>query len=127
MALRIAILCVSAAVICVFIRVNRPEIAMVIGLCAGLTACLLAIGELEPVIRVIRTALGSAGLEDGERSLILRACGLTLIGEYASQLCRDAGEGALAQRIDFGMRISLLALAAPAASELIILVTELSV
>ncbi|MBQ3079137.1 MAG: hypothetical protein IJC48_03935 [Clostridia bacterium] len=127
MAVRIAVLCVLAALICVFLRVERPEIAMAAGLVAGLTACLMALGELESAFGSIRSLLNRTIAERDDLRLILRACGLSLIGEYACQICRDAGEGALAQRIEFGLRVSLFALAAPFALELMNMVLEFPV
>ena len=95
-AVKIAALVVAAAVLCVAIRVNRPELAMAVGLIAGLTACLLSMDELAGAVRVLKEWLAKAGADDGDTALLLRLCGLSLIGEYAAQLCRDAGEGALA-------------------------------
>lgn len=126
MAIKIAALCVAAAVICVAIRVNRPEIAMATGLAAGLVACLMATDELGAIVSLVRDMASGAGLGDADSALLLRACGLALIGEYASALCRDAGESALSQRVEFAMRISLLALAAPLASRVLGAVSALA-
>ena len=117
-AVKIAALVVAAAVLCVAIRVNRPELAMAVGLIAGLTACLLSMDELAGAVRVLKEWLAKAGADDGDTALLLRLCGLSLIGEYAAQLCRD-GEGALAQRVEFGTRVSLTALLTPLAAEVL--------
>ena len=116
-AVKIAALVVAAAVLCVAIRVNRPELAMAVGLIAGLTACLLSMDELAGAVRVLKEWLAKA--DDGDTALLLRLCRLSLIGEYAAQLCRDAGEGALAQRVEFGTRVSLTALLTPLAAEVL--------
>ncbi len=118
-AVKIAALLVAAAVLCVAIRVNRPELAMAVGLLAGLTACLLSMDELAGAVRILKEWLTKAGADDGDTALLLRLCGLSLIGEYAAQLCRDAGEGALAQRVEFGTRVSLTALLTPLAAEVL--------
>ncbi len=126
MALKIAAICVSAAIVCLAIRVNRPEIALAAALAAGTIACLLAVGELGATVELLKTMLNSSGMGEADSYLILRACGLSLIGEYAAQLCRDAGEGALAQRVEMGMRVSLLALCAPLAKDVLKMITELA-
>lgn len=116
MALKIAVLCVATAVICVAIRVHRPEIALVTALAAGIAACVLALDGLKTTAQAFQAILNRTGVSDENTALILKVCGLALIGEYASALCRDAGENALAQRVDFGMRISLISLIAPLAA-----------
>ena len=125
MALKIAVMCVAAAVVCVAIRVNRPEIALATALAAGLIACALSISEIRTVIDDIKRMMNRANLENSDLSLILRASGLALIGEYASQLCRDAGEGALSQRVEFAVRVSLLVMVSPLAMEVMTEIVDL--
>ena len=49
---------------------------------------------------------------------MLRAAGITVIAELAAQLCRDAGERALAGRVSLIARASILALCVPLVSRL---------
>jgi len=65
----------------------------------------------------------AAGM-DGGPALILRAAGVSLIAEFASQLCEDAGEKALAGRIELAVRVTLFAMAAPLIADLVSLVTK---
>ena len=44
---------------------------------------------------------------------------MSSISDYVAQLCRDAGEGALTQRVEFGTRVSLTALLMPLAAEVL--------
>ena len=125
MALRVAALCVAAAVICSSIRVIRPEIALATAFAAGITACVLSMDEIEALLGGLRDMMKNAELGESDVSLILRAGGLTLIGEYASQLCRDAGEGALSQRVEFSTRVTLLALSIPLVTEVLNVVCEM--
>ena len=52
-------------------------------------------------------------------------CGIAVIAEFASDICWDAGEGALAHRIDVGVRIGVVASALPAAAEIMERIAEL--
>ena len=53
------------------------------------------------------------------RSAVLRGAGVAVISDFAAQLCRDAGEGALAGRVTLIARVSILALCAPLAAGLL--------
>lgn len=119
MALRVAALCVAAAIVCSSVRAIRPEITLTVALAAGATACVLSMDEIETLVGGLRDLLKSASLRQSDISLILRTGGLTLVGEYAAQLCRDAGEGALSQRVEFSTRITLLALSLPLVTEVL--------
>ena len=50
--------------------------------------------------------------------LLLKLCGMAVIAEFASDICKDAGEGALAHRIDMAVRLGIMAGAVPLAAEL---------
>ncbi len=125
MALKVAVLCVAAACLCLFLRVGRPEMSLMVALAAGVCACVMSLDELKQVIGTIKTVFHEASLGAEDTQVILKAAGISIAGEYGAQLCRDAGEGALAQRVDMAIRISLLALASPFLLRAITLFSEL--
>ena len=126
MAVKIAVLCVAAAVMCLFLRSFRPEIALTVALAAGVIACMLSLDELREIVRGIKTAFQSAQVEEEDVIMIVKAMGFAIAGEYSAQLCRDAGEGALAQRVDMAVRISLMALAVPLIMRVLDVIMELN-
>ena len=44
---------------------------------------------------------------------ILKIVGVAYIADFGSQICRDAGEGALASKIEFAAKIIVLVMAVP--------------
>lgn len=106
-------MCVAAAVMCLFLKSSRPEIAMTVALAAGVFACVLSLDELREVVDMVKNALSMARVEAEDALLIVKVSGIAIAGEYAAQLCRDAGEGSLAQRVDMAVRLTLMALTAP--------------
>ena len=107
------LLCVAAALMCAALRVQRPELAMALSMAAGIMALIWALRFVEETVVQLRMLAGGAGLSEGSVSLMLRAAGVALLTEFASQLCKDAGEGALAGRVEFGGRAALLAMSVP--------------
>ena len=111
--------CVAAAMICATIRVQRPELATGISLAVGaavLAAMAVRAGNVIPEARRLWGMLSSIDADAG--SAMLRAAGITVIAELAAQLCRDAGERALAGRVSLIARASILALCVPLVSRL---------
>ena len=120
MALRWMGLCAAAAIICTQLRPQRPELATVIALAAG-TAVIAALAnqikEQLPRLSMLWNAFEDA---DGDiRSAVLRGAGLAVASDFAAQLCRDAGESALAGRVMLIARVSILALCVPLVSGLL--------
>lgn len=120
-------LCVAAAMICAMLRVQRPEMATAVSLAVGMAALVmlsLRVRAMLPELEGLRVLFREM---DGEAvAAVLRAAGITLIAELGSQLCRDAGETALAGRIGIIARAAILALCVPLVSRLVELLGQLA-
>ena len=121
--MRVALICVGAALACAALRPARPELPLAIGLAGGLAALLALRDELAAVAALLRELLGESGLSEAHAGLLFKALGIALICEFAAGLCRDAGETALAGRVELGARIVLLGLAVPLVEGLLALIS----
>ena len=122
--LRILVLCLSAAMICMTLRAAHPQIAAAVAMAAGVAALMLSGTDLGRFSQALRT-LEDYAQADLKPLYLMKVCGIAVIAEFASDVCRDAGEGALAHRIDVGVRIGVVASALPAAAEIMARISEL--
>lgn len=122
--LRILVLCLSAAMICMTLRAAHPQIAAAVAMAAGVAALMLSGTDLGRFSQALRT-LEDYAQADVQPLYLMKVCGIAVIAEFASDVCRDAGEGALAHRIDVGVRIGVVASALPAAAEIMARISEL--
>lgn len=122
-AVRIALMLLAAALACATMRVHRPDLAVGVALAAGAAALVLVLPGLRTAADTLARFAQASGLEDGA-ALILRATGISLIAEFAARLCEDAGEKALAGRVELVVRVALFAMAAPLLVELLDTITE---
>lgn len=118
-ALRILILCISAAMICAAIRSQHPQIASAVALAAGIAALMLSSADIRQVSRTIESLEAYAEKSGVHHVRLLKLCGVVVISEFASDVCRDSGEASLAHRIDMGVRIAILASALPSVAEIL--------
>lgn len=121
-------LCVAAAMICALIRVQRPELATVVSLAAGMAVVAMLATQLRgemPRLEGLNDAF--SGMDPDIRSAVLRGAAIAILSDLGAQLCRDAGETALAGRVTLIARVSILALCAPLLSALLRLLGQLSV
>ena len=72
-------------------------------------------GSFEAMRKLMRDA-GQPG------AAVVKAAGIALAGELGTQLCRDAGEEAMAGRIALASRVAILSLCVPMLAELLELV-----
>ena len=124
-ALRIVSLCIAAALVCATLRAAHPQVAAVVALAAGVSALMLSVGDLGRFAAALRALEDTAEAGGANGTWLVRLCGVALVAELASDVCRDAGEAALAKRIDMGVRLSIAAAALPLASQILERISEL--
>lgn len=113
--IRIIALCISAALICAALRSTHPQLASAAALAACVAALMLSVSDLTALTGALKSLEAQA--EKGTDLSLLKTCAIALIAEFASDICRDAGEGALSRRIDTGIRIGIAAAALPTLAE----------
>ena len=120
-------LCVVTALICAMLRVQRPELATVVSLAVGMAALVMLALRVRAMLPELEGLTVLFENMDGEAvTVLLRAAGITIIAELGGQLCRDAGETALAGRIGLIARVTILALCVPVVSRLVELLGQLA-
>lgn len=114
-----SLICIAGAMVCLVIRQYRPELAAAAAMAAGVAALMVCSEDIRAAASALESLVSAAGLEQGYYSVMLRACGISLVAEFAAQICRDAGESALEGRIKLALRLALTVMAAPMIAEVL--------
>lgn len=115
--IKIIAMCVVAALICTTIRGIHPHIATAIAFAGGAAVLLLSLPDIAALSDMIRKLNQLTG--EKEQMHILKVCGIAMIAELASDICRDGGEASIANRIDICTRIGITAAAIPYLSTIV--------
>ncbi|MEG2406501.1 MAG: SpoIIIAC/SpoIIIAD family protein, partial [Clostridiales bacterium] len=67
----------------------------------------------------------STGLKMDYVPLILKVVAVSYIGEFAQELCKDAGESGIAKKVELGVKIIIMLLALPLLKAILQTVLEL--
>lgn len=101
------------AVLAVVLKHNRPEMGMLLSIVAGIIIFIFALGKIGSVLDVVKDLSSRANLSMVYLGTILKIVGIAYIADFGAQICRDAGEGAVASKIEFAAKILVLVLAVP--------------
>ncbi len=97
----------------VLIKQQRPDFAMFLSIVVGVAIFLMMLGKIEAVFNVL-TDLGSrANVNMIYMGTVLKIIGIAYIAEFGAQVCRDAGEGVVATKIEFAAKIVVMVMAIP--------------
>jgi stage III sporulation protein AD len=102
-----------ATVLVVVVKSQRPELAVLLSVAAGVIIFLLVLGQISSIMDIIKELATRAGINMVYMGTILKIIGIAYIAEFGAQICRDAGEGAVASKIEFAAKILIMVLAVP--------------
>ena len=116
---------ILSAVLAITVKKQSPEMAILITICAGVLIFMMILPMLAEAIGVL-TNIGGM-LDGGMRyvALALRVIGVAYVAELGSSVCLDAGESAIAAKIDLAGRVIILVLATPIIVDIVSIVIGL--
>lgn len=122
---KIAALGLVSALLCLLVKRYKPEMALPVTIAAGALILISVINQLSGVLASITDALNQYGLNTEYMKIVLKVIGVGYIIEFTAQICRDAGESALASKIEIAGRIAVLALVIPVLMNILKLIASM--
>ncbi len=111
--MKIVIVGIVAAVLAVLLKEERPEIAVVVSIVTGLVIFIFLITKLNSVMSVLKYFASKANIDVLYFSTILKVIAIAYITEFGAQICRDAGEGAIASKVELAGKVLIMVIAIP--------------
>lgn len=102
-----------AAFIASVLREKKPVFAMMLATVTGVIIFLRMAGYLSSVLQMVTTMTVQANISLVYLNTLLKIIGIAYIAEFGSQICRDAGEGVIAGKVEFAGKLLILVLALP--------------
>ncbi len=113
--------CLIAAVL----RAYKKELCIPFVLGAGAILLLCALETLMNVFGDVKAAFDRFGVNTAYMQIALKIIVIAYLIQFASSMCRDAGESALAGKVELAGRVLIFTAAAPVILGILDLVTEL--
>lgn len=113
-----------AAVLVLLVRELQAPMAAPVRIVAALVLFFAAFSLFLPVLSCMTELFSLSGGTDTAR-ILLRALGVALVAEITASLCRDLGEGTLANGVALFGKLEILLLALPFVDELLAIAKEL--
>ena len=110
----VIVLALIGAVDGVFMNESKlPVLGVMVVLATGAIIFLKVLPQLAEVIRIFAQLADYAALNQGYLFTVFKVLGIAYVSEFAAQICRDAGQNALASKIEMAAKIGVMALAVP--------------
>ena len=111
--MQITVLGITAALLVLIIKQQRPDIAMMISLAAGAVLFILLLGNIKIITSSVENLALKVKLDSIYISTVMKVIGIAYIAEFGSQICKDSGEGTIASKIELSGKVFIMVLALP--------------
>jgi len=115
---------VVATALTIILRKQRPEFALMASIATGIVIFMLMASKLTSIIELLGTYADKAEIKPAFFTTVLKITGIAYITEFGSDVCRDAGESAVASKIELAGKITIVALAVPVITALLDLIIK---
>lgn len=106
-------LCIITALLALTLRGQRPEFAMLLSLGCGIFVLLALMGQMKEIMTGLEKIMSGLSEQSDLTAIILKSLGICIVAELGSQCCRDAGEAAIAAKVELVAKAALVLMSMP--------------
>lgn len=107
------VLCIAVSLLALSLRQQRPEYAMLLSLACGLFVLFFLVGKMGDIVSQLQDLLTGLSGQSELTEIVLKALGICIVAELGSQCCRDAGETAIATKVELAAKAALVLMSIP--------------
>lgn len=113
---------IVATILTIIIKKDRPEIALLISIMAGISIFLLSVSKLSAILELLNTFTQKINIDARYINTLFKIIGIAYIAEFGAEVCKDAGETSIASKIELAGKLIIAALAFPIIASLLELI-----
>lgn len=104
---------IIGTILCLVIGKNTPELAICLAICTGIALVAYAMGVFSGVIEFIEQIAEAAGLSSAVVNPVLKTSAIGILTKLSCDICKDAGQGAIASAVELAGVAAALYVALP--------------
>lgn len=101
------------------VKEQRKDIALVLSITAGVGLLLFSITKMSVIIDMINDLILKSGINKEFFTIIIKVTGISYIVEFGKNICVDAGENAIANKLEIAGKVIIVTLSLPLISALV--------
>ena len=106
-------LALVTTILLLILRQDKPVLAVLLSIVLSIIIFTLMMGKMASILNVMRELTRRAEVNYFFFATILKILGVAYLGEFAAAICQDAGEQAVAKKVEFASKIVIAVLALP--------------
>lgn len=99
--------------IILLLKQYKPEFVIHISILAGILIFLMILPKLSAIIELLNSLTNKLGANSQFFGILLKITGIAYISEFATNICKDSGETAIASKVELGAKIIIISMSIP--------------
>ncbi len=108
-----------ATFLVLILKEQKPNFAFLLTLFVGCSIFLFLVDKIYEIVQLLENIAQKANVDTMYIQTILKIIGIAYIADFASNITKDAGQGALAAKVELAGKILILTMAIPIITVLI--------
>lgn len=116
---------IIATVLIIILKEQKPEMAILLTSISAILIMVYSISKMSGIIEMLNTLVTSSGMNKEFLTIILKVTGIAYIVEFGKNVCADAGQMAIATKLEMAGKVIIVVLSLPLISALFTVVSGL--
>lgn len=104
---------IIATILILLLKEQKPMFAFLLTTFVGIIIFISVVGKITEILKVLEQLAAQAKVNHLFLETILKIIGIAYIAEFGAQVTRDAGQGAIATKIEMAGKILIMVMAIP--------------
>ena len=114
-----------ALIIIVMLKQYKPEFVIYVSQIAGALILFIVVDKLTGIINLLQSLASKASINTEFLTLLIKITGIAFLSEFAVSICKDAGEVAIANKMEIGAKIIIISMSIPIISSLLEIILKI--
>lgn len=123
--LKICLIAIITLIVILIVKPQMANMAVFITIISGVIMFMMIMPTLKEVLTSILDIVSMLDIGIEHIGVILKIIGISYICEFCSQICSDAGENAIASKIELAGKVVIMFISIPIITKLLGLITSL--
>jgi stage III sporulation protein AD len=122
---QIAAIAIIGTILAITVKPYRAEIAVLISVGTGVLILLQIIGSVSGIFSEFYSLIAKSGVDLSYFTLIVKIIGIAYVTQLASEICKDAGQGAVALKVELAGKALVMLMTMPVLSQFLQVIIEI--
>lgn len=106
-------------IVVIILKQYKPEFAMYASILGGAIILFMSFGKITGIIQLLENISLKTAINGEFLGILIKITGIAFLTEFAVSVCKDAGETAIANKVDLGGKVIIIAISIPIVSALL--------